>query len=348
MKDNLQSLPNVAEVRDLAQLQAQMQRPAKNVNMDGSFELGWGTGLLCFGSVAYLNAVLPTVLPKWVWTSWWTAWIGFLPLICAGFAPYGIPRMIKRFITWPRTGYVANPNDVKLSQLVMLMGFGGALGFSLTLPFILVSEIREAISRPGARSDLQSIIWHGIELLVCATVAVYLGRKTIRKRQPLPVAYDSALINQGLRQTAAGRKTLRVVKSTLLVMFVGVPILACGVVFGLTYLSKSAMRHTEIHWPQFGVLSFVVAANALLYLMGNAVAIKQHRWKWLGLALLLIAPLVAAPAIPYPAVNPELMPTLELFPPQAMLVMGLVWFLSGAATLISFMRHNPLLPAETA
>src|SRR5208282_5471083 len=276
MRDNLQSLPHVPEVGDLAKLQAQMQRPAQNVNMDGSFELGWGTALLCFGSVSYLNAALS----ESVGTSWWTAWIGYVPLICAGFAPYGIPKMVKRFITWPRTGYVANPNDMKLIQLVMLMVFGGALGLSLTLPFVLVSQIREAIRQPGAHSDLYSIVLHGIELVVCATLTVYLGRKVIRKRQPLPAAYDAALVNQGLEQTATGRKCLRLVRLTLLLMFVGIPILVCGVVFGLMYWSKSVMRHAEFHWPQLGVLSFLVATNAVLYLMGNGVAIRQHRWKW--------------------------------------------------------------------
>jgi hypothetical protein len=343
MKEDVQSLSNLSEVRDLAKLQAQMQRPAQNVNMDGSFEVGWGMAPLLFGSVSYLNAVLP----KSVWASPWTAWIAYLPLICAGFAPYGIPRMVKKFITWPRTGYVVNPNDVKLIQLVMIMGFGAALGFSVALPFILVAEIREAISQQGAHRDLHSIISHGIKLLVCATLAVYLGRKTIRKRQPLPAAYDAALINQGLRETAAGRKRLRVVKSTLLLMFIGIPILVCGVVFGLMYWSKSVMRHMETQWPQLGILSFLVATNAILYLMGNGVAIKQHRWKWLVLPIMLIGPIVLAPAIPYPAVQPELLPSLELFPPQVMLVMGQVWFLSGAATLISFIRHNPLPPVET-
>jgi hypothetical protein len=187
---------------------------------------------------------------------------------------------------------------------------------------------------------------HGIELFVCATLAVYLGRKTIRKRQPLPAAYDAALINQGFRQTAAGRKHLRLVRFALLLMFAGIPILVCGVVFGLMYLSKSVMRHTEIHWPQLGVLSFLVATNAVLYLMGNGVAIKQHRWKWLVLAILLIGPIVVAPAIPYPAVKPELIPILEPFPP-VMLSLGLVWSLSGAATLLSFIRHNPLPSTET-
>jgi len=40
------------------------------------------------------------------------------------------------------------------------------------------------------------------------------------------------------------------------------------------------------------------------------------------------------------------MQILGPFPP-VMLSMGLVWCLSGAATLISFIRHNPLPPIET-
>jgi hypothetical protein len=343
MKAHVPSLANVPEAEALAQLQAQMQRPARNVNMDGSFELGWGTALLCGGLVPYFNALLP----KSVWASWWTVWIGYLPLLCLGFAPYGIPKMIKRFVTWPRTGYVANPGDLKLIQLVMLMGFGGALGYCLVTPFILVSEIREAMSRPGVHRELYGIIWHGIKLAVCATLAVYLGRKTISKRRPLPAAYDAALINRGLKHTAAGRMTLRTVKFTLLLMFLGIPILAGGVVCGLIYLNKSILRHTELDWPQVGMLSLLVAPNAILFLMANAVAIKQHRWKWLLLASMLIGPVVVAPAIPYPAVKLRLLSGMESFPP-VLLSLGLVWFLSGAATLVSFIRHHPLPPAEAA
>ena len=98
MNENVQSLPDASELGDLARLQAQMQRPAQNVNVDGSFELGWGTAVLLFALVPYFNAVVP----KSLWASAWTAWIGYLPLICAAFAPYGIPKIVKRFITWPR------------------------------------------------------------------------------------------------------------------------------------------------------------------------------------------------------------------------------------------------------
>ncbi|HEV8491109.1 MAG TPA: hypothetical protein VGR76_02520, partial [Candidatus Angelobacter sp.] len=230
-----------------------MQRPAQNVNVDGSFELGWGTAVLCFGLVPYFNAVLP----KSIWTSWWIAWIGYLPLMCAAFAPYGIPKIVKRLITWPRTGYLANPNEIKLRQLVLLMVFGSALGFSLSLPFVLVSEIHALISQQGPQGDVHNILRHSLDLLICAPVVVYLGRKVIRKRPPLPAAYDTAFINQGLSQTAAGRKR-RLVRGTLFVMMVGIPLLACGLVFGLVYLSKSVMRHTDVDWSQLGIISFLV------------------------------------------------------------------------------------------
>jgi hypothetical protein len=39
---------------------------------------------------------------------------------------------------------------------------------------------------------------------------------------------------------------------------------------------------------------------------------------------------------------------LQLLPPPALLALGLVWFLSGGATLLSFVRHNPLPAAEAS
>ena len=332
MKNSLQDLQ---EAQDLAKLQAQMLRPAQNVNTDGSFDLGWGTALICSGSTSYVVAVLPKIVG-----ADWRAWVVWLPFICAAFAPYGIPRIIKRFITWPRTGYVANPNDVKLSQLLMIMGFGLALGVCLTLPFTLAAEIRQTISRPGWGGGMRKLVMDGCKLLVCVTLVVYLGRKTIRKRQPLPGAYDATLI-KGLRQTAAGKKTVRMVKLTLFMLFAGIPVLLGGVVFGLFYLGKSVTSHLKLNWPTLAVLGFVIATNAILYLMGNAVAIKRHRWKWLALVLMLLGPIGVVSLVPFPAVKPDLLPVLQLFPPQVMLFMGLVWFMSGLVTLVFFIRDNP-------
>jgi len=193
---------------------------------------------------------------------------------------------------------------------------------------------------------LHNFILNSIKLLVCVIVTVYLAPKVIRKSKPLPAAYDAEVMKQGLKQTAAGRKRLRVVRLTLFAMFLIPPILLCGVVFGLMYWSKPVLRPADISWPELGIPSFLVGINAVLYLMGSGVAIKQHRWKWAVLPIMLMAPILIAPAIPYPASPPGLTPMFESLPP-VMLSIGLVWFLSGAATLVLFIWHNPLPGMET-
>lgn len=338
MKGDPPQLPQLSEFQDLAALQAQMQKPALRANLDGGFELGWGTMILCGGLVPYINALLP----KSFWLSPWTMWMSYLPLLGMAFAPFAIPKLVKRFITWPRTGYFAHPNEVTFKQLLMLMGFGLALGFGVTLPFRLAADYRNLPSGPGGVSGSHDFVWHSIELLVCVTLTVFLGRKVIRKRPPVPSAYDPTLMKQAFGQTAEGRRRMRLVKSAIFAMFFGIPLLLFGLVFAGMYLSKAAVRETEIHWPHLGALSFLLMANAVLYLMGNGLALKQHKWKWLMLVLLLIGPVLVAPIIPHPDIKPELAPVLELFPPTATLFMGLIWFVSGAVTLILFMRHYPL------
>jgi len=130
-------------------------------------------------------------------------------------------------------------------------------------------------------------------------------------------------------------------------MFVGLPIVVGLAALGLLYLTKSALHHAELSWTQLGVLSFFVGCNAILYLMGNAAIIRQHRWKWLALATMLIGSAIVALTMPYKAARPELAPMLELFPPPVMLFLGLLWFLSGATTLLEFLRHHPRLAAES-
>jgi hypothetical protein len=182
MKTNSESFPNSLEARDLAALQTQMLRPAQSANRDGGFELGWGAAILLFGLGSYFTPVLPRSL----WMSAWTAWIGYVPLYCAAFAPFAIPKLIQRLITWPRAGYVANPNDLKFGYLVMIMIFGSALGCTISLPFVLMSEVRQVMSHSGPHSDIHSIVVHSIKLLVCAALTIYLAPKIIRNRKPIP------------------------------------------------------------------------------------------------------------------------------------------------------------------
>jgi hypothetical protein len=357
MKDNLLHLSNVPEAHELAQLHAQMQRPARNSNADGGFEIGWGCALLCFGLSHYFVASLP----KSVFVSSWTSWITFLPLACAAFAPYAIPKVIKRHITWPRTGYVANTYDLKLTQLLMLMGFGLALGTCLSLPFVIISEIGRVDSGPGPRVQLHTIILDGIKFLVCAILAVYLGGKLIRKPAPVPSAYDASAITQGLRQTAMGRRRLRVVKFASYAFLFGAPLIVCAVAFGLMYLSKGTVgtpegtllrnnvmgRFAQIRWSQLGMPSFLVGANTMLYFMASGVLLKQNAWKWLMVVTMLVGTVLIAPLIPYHETQPALVPILAPLPP-VMLALGFTWLLSGTITLILFVRRNPFPVAATS
>lgn len=319
------------EARELASLQAQMQRPSLATNQDGSFELGWGLALLCFGFIPYLTTLLHKVS--------YGSWVSGLLFLCAVFAPYAVPKLIKRSVTWPRTGYVAVPNEIKFIQLVKLMVFGAALGFAASLPLILVSEIRDVLRQAPTERHLGRILLHGIEFLVCVAVAIYLGRTTIRKREPLPTAYNGALIHQQLSQVSGGRTILWTVRFVLLGMFVGVPVLVGAVVIGLAYASSLSGR-TELRWQDWAFICLVVATNGILYLMANGVALRQHRWKWTGFALLVAGPILLAPVMPLPAFQQEWAPLSRGFPPVA-LFLGGIWVLSGLATLGWFIRHNP-------
>src|SRR5215471_14732180 len=73
MKAESHHVEDIQELRDLATLQAQMQKPARHTNIDGSFELGWGTMLLCAGLVPYFNAAVPKAL----WSSPWLAYTAY-------------------------------------------------------------------------------------------------------------------------------------------------------------------------------------------------------------------------------------------------------------------------------
>lgn len=327
-------------MRELAQLNARMLRPTQNVNQDGGFELGWGLALLCFGLSPYLNALFT----KSPWFSSWTAWIGFLPLLCAAFAPYAVPKAIKRLVTWPRTGYVVQEGELKFSQLLLLLVFGGALGQCLGLAMILATEGLEMLRNAGAHGDWRHLAPKGIQLLILAPLTVYLGRKVIRKRPPAPTAYDAAAITQGLSQSPAGRSRLHVVKLVVWGLLLGVPILVFGVVFGLAHWSQPLTDEPGIRWSAWAVPGFLVAANAVLYLMASCVALKPHRWKWWLLPAMVAAPLLLAPAIPRPARITEFDASLAPLPP-VMLCLGLVWFLSGTIGLVLFLRQHPL-PAE--
>jgi hypothetical protein len=287
--------------------------------------------------VPYFNAVLPSS----IWASAWISWIGYLPLFCGAFAPWGIPKIVKRYITWPRTGYVANPNELRLIHLVTLMIFGLALGSTISLPFILISEICSAVYHADVAGYLHRIIVHGVKLVACAVLTVYLGRKILRKVQLSAAHSNTALTNERRGHAVPVGARPKLMKAMLLLMLVIVPALAGALVLALMYVSKSVTRDAAFRWPQMAALSVLVGTNAILYLMTNGISLVQQQWKWLVLALMLVSPIIGVSAVPYPAPSPGSIAILEQFPP-VMLAVSLVWFLSGLIGLASFILHNAL------
>jgi hypothetical protein len=321
--------PDTPELQDLKTLQNQMLVPGRKTNQDGSFELGWGIALLCAGGGPYFTAILPKTA--------WAGWFGYLPLLCMAFAPYAVPKLVKKWITWPRTGYVAYPWEVKLRQLLLLMLFGLAMGTCLGIFSVMFVD---GVHGPWIKGK---VIW----LLIALPVIIYLWPKVIGKRPAIPTAYDPKIFGQTFAHTPEGRKMLRMTKLSLLAVAIGGAIVVGLIVFGLIHLIQSTMHHSEVTWQEWVFRGLLIGANPLLYLMSNAAMIRQQWWKWFLLAAMFLLPLLAAPLIPPPVIAPGLVSAFATAPP-IILCLGAVWFVSGFATLIAFVVHNPIPSAPSA
>lgn len=87
------------------ELQNYMGRPNRYNNIDGTGEIGMGLMALCYGLLGYLQAVLPK---NSVWSHGAASMVLFFAgvLVMLGLILW-VPKIIKKHVTWPRTGYVA-------------------------------------------------------------------------------------------------------------------------------------------------------------------------------------------------------------------------------------------------
>jgi len=85
------------------------------------------------------------------------------------------------------------------------------------------------------------------------------------------------------------------------------------------------------------IMAVTGVLNALLYLMVNAVSIKQHRWKWVCLAMLLLISLVTIGCLSGDMTHRQL--------PMSFL-QSLIWLASGSVTLVWFLRHHKPVARE--
>lgn len=106
-------------------------------NIDGTGEMVMGLMLLGFGTLGMLRAALPE-------HSWWNKGFNGLLLMYLVLIPFmglgrWLQRIIKRRITWPRTGYVAFQSDKRV-VLPLLLAIGlGAMVIGALLGLLIAS-----------------------------------------------------------------------------------------------------------------------------------------------------------------------------------------------------------------
>jgi glucan phosphoethanolaminetransferase (alkaline phosphatase superfamily) len=87
-------------------LQNYARRTRRYDNIDGTGEMYMGIMVLAFVLLGYLQAILPeNSMWRYRFASLVFAYAVLLPVLAFGY--WGVRRTIKKYITWPRTGYVA-------------------------------------------------------------------------------------------------------------------------------------------------------------------------------------------------------------------------------------------------
>lgn len=100
----------------------------------------------------------------------------------------------------------------------------------------------------------------------------------------------------------------------------------------------TATANMPVTRKEIAITAVTGLLNALLYLMVNAVSIKQHRWKWACLAVLLLIPPATICWLSGDMAHGQL--------PMSFL-QSLIWLVSGVVTLVWFLRHHKPVAPET-
>ena len=185
--------------------------------------------MACFG----LNSCVFLALPYSVWAKW----VAWLLLACAAFAPLLLPRAIKRFITWPRTGYVAYKHDRKFwTAIVASILVAGGLG--IFLPLLLKPDIgRITPAEHGAMSRIVVVV-RAIFLVSNALLYLRMTAGTIRQHRWKWVLWVVMILGSIAICFTAGANFLDLMRPLLL--FFG---LIWGISGGATLYSY--LRHTQ-------------------------------------------------------------------------------------------------------
>lgn len=119
------------------QIQDYLSRPARYVNIDGLNELTWGAMLCGFYCWDWLNAITPRD------SLWHRHWVQMLYVLVLFPLIYFAGKALKRYVTYPRTGFVAYP-DTAGRRMAPLIAAGVAVAAALGAAAVVRGGLRMA------------------------------------------------------------------------------------------------------------------------------------------------------------------------------------------------------------
>jgi len=326
-------------------------RPGQYCNVDGSVEIGWGLMCACFGISSYVTLLAPSP------TVWWHG-VQWLFFVCGALGPLLAPKIIKRLLTFPRTGYVAYQKGKAFWLTIVTSVVIGAAVSVWVARHVTLAMRGATVARPASAAPVVGVTpgqLLALFVLICLTAGVfviYLVERARQKGRPaggaaeLPPSVAAVLIKWGqelgalqfwFRGGKLQRRTTTSVK--ILILFYGIMLLLAAPILGLIYLSELVAHPGAASFTRMELLALFVPCNAILYLMMVASGLKEHAWKLPWCGLLVFGSLAVGVFLPANFIGGSR---------PLLLFLGMVWLGSGLATLFSYLRRAPVPDAAEA
>ena len=107
-----------------SQIKEYLSRPARYANIDGFNELTWGAIVCWFASLDWIHTMVPRH------SLWYRPWAQSLYMVAGVLAVHLGGKAFKRYVTYPRTGFVAYP-ETPARRVVPLVAFAVAIPITI-------------------------------------------------------------------------------------------------------------------------------------------------------------------------------------------------------------------------
>ena len=133
------------------QIRDYVARPRRYVNIDGSNELTWGAMLSGFSLLDWLHAIVPRDSP------WHQPWAQAVCMVAMVWLVYSAGKALKRFVTYPRTGFVAYPDTVKRRMMPVVAAAAAA-----ATVFVIAAVLRGGHLRMVTISGAVNFVFYAV------------------------------------------------------------------------------------------------------------------------------------------------------------------------------------------